>query len=70
MHLKMLVMTMHRWRRVGWVSARKTTETGGHWAIFADMAELKRLERLRSYRPSWLNKNKPAELTSPVTNGR
>jgi DNA invertase Pin-like site-specific DNA recombinase len=70
MHLKMPFATMHRWRKVGWVSARKVTETGGHWAIFADPAELKRLAQLRSYRHSWRDKNKPVELTTPTTNRR
>ena len=49
MHLKMPVSTIHGWRKVSWVVARKVTETGGHWAIFADDAELKRLEQLRNY---------------------
>jgi hypothetical protein len=70
MHLKMPVTTMHRWRKVGWVSARKVTETGGHWAIFADAAELKRLGKLRSYRHSWQDKSKPVDLTTPTTNRR
>ena len=70
MHLKMPLATMHRWRKVGWVVARKVTETGGHWAIFADSAELKRLAQLRSYRHSWKDKSKPVELTIPTTNRR
>ena len=70
MHLKMPVATMHRWRKVGWVVARKVTETGGHWAIFADSAELKRLAQLRNYKHSWRDKSKPVELTIPTTNRR
>jgi len=65
-HLKMPVETMHRWRTVGWVIARKITETGGHWAIFADEAELQRMEQLRSYKHSWSRKTKPTELITPT----
>lgn len=67
MHLKMPVTTMHRWRKVGWVIARKVEETGGHWAIFADKAELQRMQQLRDYKHSWKNKNKPAKLITPTT---
>jgi DNA invertase Pin-like site-specific DNA recombinase len=70
MRLKMPVSTMHRWRKVGWVIARKITETGGHWAIFADDAELKRLEQLRNYQHGWCRKTKPTELTTPTTRRR
>jgi hypothetical protein len=70
MHLKMPTSTMHRWRKVGWVRARKITETGGHWAIFADDAELIRLEKLRNYKHGWLQKNKPIDLTIPTTRRR
>lgn len=65
MHLKMPTSTMHRWRKVGWVIARKIAETGGHWAIFADDAELKRLKQLRNYKHGWCRKTKPTELTKP-----
>lgn len=70
MHLRMPVTTMHRWRKVGWVVARKVTETGGHWAIFADSVELKRLAQLRNYRHNWRDKSKPLELTIPTTTRR
>ncbi len=70
MHLKMPVTTMHRWRKVGWVIARKVAETGGHWAIFANAQELKRLDRLRNYQHSWKDKNKPVKLTTPTKNHR
>ena len=70
MHLKMPVTTMHRWRKVGWVVARKVAETGGHWAIFADAVELKRLAQLRNYRHSWRDKSKPVELTIPTAKRR
>ena len=66
MHLKMPTSTMHRWRKVGWVVARKITETGGHWAIFADDAELQRMKQLRSFKHGWCRKNSPIELTTPT----
>jgi hypothetical protein len=33
--------TMHSWRQLGWVRARKLAVPGGHWALWADKAELK-----------------------------
>lgn len=65
MHLKMPVTTLHRWRKVGWVVARKVEQTGGHWAIFADEAELQRMHKLRDHKHNWKNKSKPVELISP-----
>ena len=47
--LRMPSATLHRWRKVGWVQARKLPVPGGHWAIWAAAAELKRLTRLRKY---------------------
>jgi DNA invertase Pin-like site-specific DNA recombinase len=70
MHLKMPVSTMHRWRKVGWVIARKISQTGGHWAIFADDAELMRLKQLRNYKHGWCRKTTPTELSTPTTSRR
>jgi DNA invertase Pin-like site-specific DNA recombinase len=39
--------TLHRWRRVGWVRARKLPVAGGAWAMWADAEERARLRRLR-----------------------
>jgi DNA invertase Pin-like site-specific DNA recombinase len=63
--LHMPSATMHRWRKVGWVQARKIPVPGGHWAICADMAELKRLTRLRKYQRTRRDQPIPAELTTP-----
>ena len=63
--LHMPTATMHRWRRVGWVHSRKLPVPGGHWAIWADRTELKRLARLRQFRRSWLVKSPPLDLTTP-----
>jgi hypothetical protein len=50
---------------VGWVQARKLPVPGGHWALWADGAELKRLARLRSYSRKRRDEPIPTELTTP-----
>jgi hypothetical protein len=57
--------TLHRWRKVGWVQARKLPVAGGHWAIWADSTERKRLARLRKYQRRRRDQPIPAELTTP-----
>jgi|SRR5882724_6759220 len=61
--------TLHRWRKVGWVHARKLPVPGGHWALWADARELERLARLRQYRRTWLEKSPPVELKTPAKHG-
>ena len=63
--LHMPAATLHRWRRVGWVNARKLPVLGGHWAIWADRTESKGMARLRRFRRSWLVKSPPLDLTTP-----
>lgn len=63
--LHMPAATLHRWRQVGWVHSRKLPVPGGHWAIWADRKELKRMARLRQFRRSWLVKSPPLDLTTP-----
>jgi hypothetical protein len=63
--LRMPSATMHRWRKVGWVQARKLPLPGGHWAIWATAAELKRLTRLRKYQRTRRDQPIPAALTTP-----
>jgi DNA invertase Pin-like site-specific DNA recombinase len=65
--LDMPSATLHRWRKVGWVHARKLPVPGGHWALWADGAELKRLSRLRGYSRKRRDEPIPAELTTPKT---
>ena len=69
-HLRMPVATMHRWRKVGWVNARKVDEVGGHWAIFANEQELLRLQELRTYRRGWGEQKTPTRLTTPSGKNR
>jgi DNA invertase Pin-like site-specific DNA recombinase len=57
--------TLHSWRQLGWVQARKLPVPGGHWAIWAAGPELKRLTRLRRYRRVRRDLPIPAELTTP-----
>jgi hypothetical protein len=64
-HLGMPSATLHRWRQVGWVHARKLPVPGGHWALWADAAELKRLARLRKHHRARRDQPIPAELTTP-----
>ena len=63
--LQMPSATLHRWRKVGWVQARKLPVPGGHWAIRAPGTELKRLARLRKYQRTRRDLPIPAELTTP-----
>ena len=51
--LSMPIATLHRWRKVGWVHARKVTEAHGRWAIYADAEELQRLRQLRDTPRGW-----------------
>jgi DNA invertase Pin-like site-specific DNA recombinase len=65
--LHMPSATLHRWRKVGWVQARKLAVPGGHWAIGATGSELKRLARLRRYQRTRRDQPIPVELTTPKT---
>lgn len=65
--LSMPLATLHRWIRVGWVHARKLPTPGGHWAIWADAAELERMTRLRTCSRGWGNDDLFHELTRPKT---
>jgi DNA invertase Pin-like site-specific DNA recombinase len=64
-HLGMPAATLHRWRTVGWVQARKLPVPGGHWALWAAGRELKRLARLRQYQRRRRDLPLPPELTTP-----
>jgi DNA-binding transcriptional MerR regulator len=63
--LGMPAATLHSWRKRGWVHARKLPVAGGHWALWADGQELKRLARLRRYQRKRRDQPVPAELTTP-----
>jgi DNA invertase Pin-like site-specific DNA recombinase len=64
-HLGIPQVTLHRWRKVGWVRARKLESSGGHWAIWASGSERSRLGQLRYYQKKNPNQPIPPELTTP-----
>jgi Recombinase/Resolvase, N terminal domain/Recombinase zinc beta ribbon domain len=57
--------TLHRWRKAGWVLARKLTVSGGLWAIQASGPERRRMEKLRRFQKEKPNQPIPAKLTTP-----
>ena len=62
--LAMPIATLHRWRRVGWITSRKVMKAGGRWAIYADADERARLRRLRDSPRGWPQPY-PNELITP-----
>jgi DNA invertase Pin-like site-specific DNA recombinase len=66
-HLGMPATTLHRWRRAGWLLARKLDGSGGRWAIVAAGTEGRRLAQLRHYQVKNPNQPIPAHLTTPGT---
>jgi DNA invertase Pin-like site-specific DNA recombinase len=64
-HLAMPAATLHRWRREGWLSARKLPLAGGRWAVWADAEEQNRLRQLRQFKRQWPTPRYPSELTTP-----
>jgi DNA invertase Pin-like site-specific DNA recombinase len=62
-HLGMPATTLHRWRKAGWLRARKLP--AGLWAIDAGGAEGRRLAQLRHHQSKHPNKPIPANLTTP-----
>jgi DNA invertase Pin-like site-specific DNA recombinase len=64
-HLGVPAVTLHSWRKRGWVRARKLAVPGGLWAIWATGAERRRLGRLRRYQQVKSNQPIPEELTTP-----
>jgi DNA invertase Pin-like site-specific DNA recombinase len=64
-HLGIPQVTLHRWRKGGWVRARKLADSGGHWALWASGPERKRLAQLRRYQERHPNQPIPPELTTP-----
>jgi DNA invertase Pin-like site-specific DNA recombinase/uncharacterized protein YndB with AHSA1/START domain len=64
-YLGMPQTTLHRWRKAGWVRARKLPVPGGLWAIAATGPERRRMEKLRRFQKSKPNQPIPSELTTP-----
>jgi DNA invertase Pin-like site-specific DNA recombinase len=61
--LGMPLATLHRWRKGGWLVARKLAD--GRWAVRASGPERRRLARLRRYQQRRPNQAIPKELTEP-----
>jgi DNA invertase Pin-like site-specific DNA recombinase len=59
--------TLHSWRRLGWVRARKLPVAGGPWALWADAEELVRLRQLRQAPRGW---SEDAEAMTRLTRPR
>ena len=57
--------TIHRWRRVGWVNARKGDDSRGRWILWADGDELNRLRQLRACPRTWDNQPLVQQLIIP-----
>ena len=68
-HLGLPAVTLHRWRKGGWVSARKLDVAGGLWAVWATGPERRRMGRLRRFQKDHANQPIPAELTTPQPKG-
>ena len=64
-YLGMPQPTLHRWRKAGWVRARKLPVPGGLWAITATGPERRRMEKLRRFQKTKPNQPIPSELTTP-----
>jgi hypothetical protein len=45
--------TLHRWRKVGWVRARKLPVASGAWVLWADAEERTRMRQLRQTPRGW-----------------
>jgi hypothetical protein len=54
-HLCIPRETLHRWRRGGWIHARKLDEPRGWSVLSSEAEELERLRRSRSYPKTWDN---------------
>jgi DNA invertase Pin-like site-specific DNA recombinase len=69
-HLRMPVVTLHKWITAGWVRARKLEIPGGLWAVWASANERKRLARLREHQTTNINQPIPEELKTPEPTGK
>jgi DNA invertase Pin-like site-specific DNA recombinase len=68
--LGMPQVTLHRWRKAGWLQARKLGVAGGLWAIVATGAERRRMARLRQFQRTRPNQPIPGGLTTPLLHKR
>jgi hypothetical protein len=59
---------VYYWAKEGWIHSRKAP-SGKHWIVWADDAELKRLEKLKHLRNSYTSRRYP-ELVTPKARDR
>jgi len=62
--------TLHNWVRRGWVEARKLNDRRGHWVLWADEDEIRRLRQLRTTKQGWPDRPYPESLTTPKRQAR
>jgi DNA invertase Pin-like site-specific DNA recombinase len=65
--LEMPMVSLHRWRKVGWLRARKLSVPGGLWAVWASAKERKRLSKLREHQKTKFNQPIPDQLKTPLS---
>jgi DNA invertase Pin-like site-specific DNA recombinase len=58
--------TLHGWRKKGWLHTRQVGGRGGPWAVWANEAELIRMEELKVCPRVWANQERLTELRSPT----
>lgn len=63
--LQMPRTTLNHWHDLGWIQGRKLAGRRGRLILWADDAELERLQRLRQTRRGWPDHPYPNELTTP-----
>jgi DNA invertase Pin-like site-specific DNA recombinase len=55
--------TVVRWRRAGWLCVRRDDD--GHYVIWADASEIRRLRELHALPRTWANRKRLAQLQKP-----
>jgi len=64
-------IVVHRWRWSGWLQARQLRGKNGRWIVWANAAELVRLNRLRAFEVLHKGRRKPpVKLTTPAKRKR
>ena len=56
--LGVIAQKIHYWVKQGWISSRRTP-SGKHWIVWADRAELRRLQQLATHKNSWIAARRP-----------
>jgi hypothetical protein len=60
--------SLNHWLNRGWLTGRKSSGLRGRRIVWADEAEVARLEQLRATRRRWSDCPFPPELTTPMSN--